>query len=300
MKIDIKFFASVLIVFLFIVLPIFSIDWPQDEVASDSFYSYFGQYRGGGISTSLVFASPSEIKAVDDGVLLAVINDYSDGFDFFPSALGTAVVLSHEENLLTVYGNIDAETFPENVAKDSAQTSAKNRVITSGTVFGTSGNSAWQDGASSLEFQVIDTKAENAINPRSLMPRTGKELSLEVGGVVLVGRSGDERNLLLERVVPAGLYRVYRNRQAVSVPYKTRVSVNGTTVDEISYGTISQTNMDVFVSGRKQYPLAALYPNETRQLVGEANIAVGRNVLTVTLSDILGSETSLSWTITGQ
>lgn len=292
MRINIKFFASVLIVFLFTILPIFCIDWPQDEVASDSFYSYFGQYRGGGISTSLVFASPSEIKAVDDGVLLAIISDYTDGFDFFPSALGTAVVLSHEGNLLTVYGNIDAENFSGKMTK--------NRMITSGTVFGTSGNSAWQDGASSLEFQVIDTKSENAINPRSVMPRVGKELSLDVGGVVLVGRSGDERNLLRERVVPAGLYRVYRNRQAVAVPYKTRVSVNGTTVDEISYGTISQNNMEVFVSGRKQYPLSLLYPNETRQLVGEANIAVGRNVLTVTLSDILGSGNSISWTVTGQ
>ena len=51
---------------------------------------------------------------------------------------------------MTVYGNIDAESLPENLSE--------TKEITTGTPLGISGNSAWQQGHSSLEFQVIDTK----------------------------------------------------------------------------------------------------------------------------------------------
>lgn len=270
--------------------PLTSIDWPQDEVESDSFYSYFGQLRGGTISTSLIFASPSEIKAASDGRLLAVIGDYSDESDFFPSTLGTALILHHEGNLLTVYANIDSATLPQNIYE--------NEAIKSGTVFGSSGNSAWQQGNSSLEFQVVDANSGTALNPRVLMPRVGRELPLTLGAITLENRDGKRYNLLLDRNLPAGTYNVYRERQTVAVPYKSRVTVNGTTVDLTNFDTIKQVGTEVYISSKKQQPTATVYPDSQLQFLGQVSLTPGRNILGLTLSNIIGEETNSSWNLT--
>lgn len=279
----------ILAVLCVISFPLISIDWPQDEVASDSFFSYFGQFRGGTISSSLVFASPSEIKAVNDGELLIVVGDYTDDTGFFPSTLGTAVILSHEDGLLTVYANIDSATLADSVWQTTQ--------IKTGTVFGTSGNSAWQQGRSSLEFQVVDYNNNAALNPRVLMPRTGNELPLTVGAVTLESRNGTRHNLLIDRNLPAGTYRVYRERQKIAAPYKTRVSINGTTVDEIRYDLLSQNGPELCVQGKRPYSIAVVYPNDTLQLLGEATLTPGRNILGITLTNILGEETQSSWNL---
>ena len=59
-------------------------EWPQEQqIQSDSFYSYFGQLRGDTISNSLIFSDPSEIKAADNGCLTVIIKEYNDDTDFF-------------------------------------------------------------------------------------------------------------------------------------------------------------------------------------------------------------------------
>lgn len=271
--------------------PLLSIDWPQDEVASDSFYSYFGQFRGNTISTSLIFALPSEIKSADDGRLLAVIGDYADDTSFFPSTLGSAVILQHEGNLLTVYGNIDGHTLPKSIYSTNE--------IKKGTVFGTSGNSAWNEGHSSLEFQVIDPKNGTALNPRTIMPRAGNELPLTISSITLESRNGTRHNLNLERNLPAGIYKVYRERQKVAVPYKTRVTINGTTADETSYDIMRQSENEVYLSARNQYSISTVYPpNSNMHFLGQVSLTPGRNILGIILTNILGEITQSSWNIT--
>ena len=46
----------------------FSFDWPQADVTKDSFNSYFGQNRGGILSTSIIFSEPEEVRAAEDGL----------------------------------------------------------------------------------------------------------------------------------------------------------------------------------------------------------------------------------------
>ena len=89
----------------------FAFEWPQEEkILSDS---YFGQLRGNTISSSLIFANPSEIKASEEGDITIIIEEHNDDSDFFPSTLGNAVVVEHKDNILTVYGNIDANLLAE-------------------------------------------------------------------------------------------------------------------------------------------------------------------------------------------
>ena len=270
---------------------IFAFNWPQTQIIqSDQFYSYFGQLRGNTISNSLIFSDPSEVKAADDGKISIVISDFEDYTDFFPSTLGNAVIISHNDNLLTVYGNIDQniESYDVWDCKE----------VKTGTILGMSGITAWQQGLSSLEFHVIDTKNNAAINPRILMPRVGKELPLYYGDVTLKSKSGKSFNAKTPNIVPSGIYKIYKNRQAVAVPYKTRVSINGTVVDQISYDILNQNENQIVASGKKSYPKNILYPDNDLQLLGEATLTPGKNLLQLNLVDILGKETPASYLIT--
>lgn len=261
----------------------FSFDWPQTKVVqSDKFYSYFGQLRGGTISSSLIFSDPSEIKAADSGKVSVVITDFQDATNFFPSTLGNSIIIAHKDNILTVYGNIDFDTITD-AARES-----KN--IETGTILGSSGNTAWQQGHSSLEFQVIDTKDNTAINPRILMPRVGQELPLYYGEVILQNRNGKQFKVASQNTVPSGSYKIYRKRQSIAAPYKTRVSINGTIVDQISYDILMQSDLQLCAIGKKNYPKSVLYPNDELQLMGEATLPPGKNSIQLSLSDILGKE----------
>ena len=268
----------------------FGFNWPQaDIVQSDAFYSYFGQRRGNTISSSLIFSEPSEIKAAEAGQTAVIIREYDEDTAFFPSALGNAVILSHSDTILTVYANIDSETIAKNA--DEIE------MVAAGTALGMSGNSAWQQGRSSLEFQVIDCANNTAINPRIMMPRIGKELPLFSSGIQVMNRYGKLIETARNTSVPAGIYRVYQKRQSAAVPYKTMLTVNGTLLDSISYDVLRQDGTELCVSGRKNYPPAVLYPTDSLILVGELSVSPGYNTVMITLADILGAEAETSFTL---
>ncbi|MGN0728131.1 peptidoglycan DD-metalloendopeptidase family protein [Treponema sp.] len=264
-----------------------SFDWPQKEIQTDSFFSYFGQLRGNTISSSLIFKDSSEIKAADKGKVIAVISDHSDDFGWFESALGNSIIISHNDGLSTVYSNLDDGSIPAKIEADGS--------VESGEYLGISGNSGWQEGESYLEFKVFDSENSSAVNPRILMPRTGKELPLSAGTITLIDSNGTSRNLLIERRLPAGKYRVYRTRQNVAVPYKTIVSVNGTTVESISYDVLTESSGKLGVSGNSHYSVKEIYPDSTRQLAGIVQLNKGSCTLGITVVNILNSASSISY-----
>lgn len=277
-----------LLIVSFISSAIFAFDWPQEKIVqADQFYSYFGQLRGDTISNSLIFSEPSEIKAADDGKIVIFLSDYDEATDFFPSTLGNAVIIAHQDKILTVYANIDSESVNKEIfTADSVQTGFK---------LGMSGNSAWQQGKSSLEFQVIDTKDNTSINPRLLMPRIGKELPLYYNEIYLQDKNGRNFNIQAQNVLPKGIYKIYKKRQSTAVPYRTRVAINGATEDNLSYDLLRQDDGQICVSGKKNYPKNILYPNNDLMLLGEANLPKGKIALQLTLFDILGKETPATY-----
>lgn len=277
-----------LLIVSFISSAIFAFDWPQEKIVqADQFYSYFGQLRGDTISNSLIFSEPSEIKVADDGKIVIFLSDYDEATDFFPSTLGNAVIIAHQDKILTVYANIDSESVNKEIfTADSVQTGFK---------LGMSGNSAWQQGKSSLEFQVIDTKDNTSINPRLLMPRIGKELPLYYNEIYLQDKNGRNFNIQAQNALPKGIYKIYKKRQSSAVPYRTRVAINGATEDNLSYDLLRQDDGQICVSGKKNYPKNILYPNNDLMLLGEANLPKGKIALQLTLFDILGKETPATY-----
>lgn len=267
-----------------VCIGLFAFNWPQQDVSRNSFYSTFGQLRGGTFNTSLIFSEPAEVVASDAGTVLAVVGDTSGEMGWFESPLGNAIILAHDDELLSVYANL---------ATTSIDSSAKR--IQAGAKLGTSGSSGWQHGQSSLEFQIIDTQKGSVINPRLLMPRLNTEQQTRLYGIVAVNRNGEEYDLRIRRTLPAGSYTLYRSREQGAMPYTTTVSVNGAAVETITFDMLNRTNRMLTVTGKRPYTAAEIYPTSARQLLAEINLSNGRNTLNITTADINGMETSLTY-----
>ena len=266
---------------------LFAFDWPQNEILSDSFYSYFAQLRGGTIGTSLVFSESREVKAADEGHLLAVISEHDED-ELFESTLGNAVVLAHKDSLVTVYANLDAKNLPALYELRDVQT---------GTSFGETGTSSWQQGEGCLEFQVLDTKNHTYVNPRILMPRIGKEHQITIKNVTAVSKKGTAYDLGTAKTIPAGVYQLYRERQEIAMPYKTTVFINGAVAEALTYDTLSEVNGKISVSGKKNYDVRVMYPDSEKQFLGEVTLAKGKNSIMIIAADILGKEKQIVYTV---
>ena len=270
-------------------LTAFCFDWPQNEVSKKSFNSYFGQNRGGILSTSVIFSEPEEVMAAEDGYITAILTDDSDDTDFFPSTLGTAVILAHNDDLISVYGNLDAETL---TLKNNNE-----HKIDAGAIIASSGNSGFQDNHGNLEFMIIDVKNKSAINPIVLMPRAEEEIPLTLSGIMIVSKNNDYYDINTYKTYTSGLYKVYFKRNPVAAPYKTSVSINGIVVDQLSYDMITQENNKLCIIGKKKYTDADIFPNENLQLLGEVMFTPGRATLGLSISDMLGNVKQLNYNI---
>lgn len=273
----------------FLLTSLFSFDWPQSEITKNSYNSYFGQNIGNKLNTSITFSEPAEIKAAENGHILCILTEENDDSIFFPSTLGTAVILSHDDNLLSVYGNIDSETIS---LKDKNET-----FLDSGSILGQSGNSGFQTKKGNLEFQIIDAKNKSAINPKVLMPRSETEIPLVLSGIKVENKNNTFFDLNNVRNYSSGLYRIYFKRNDIATPYKTTVLINGVVVDQISYDTIIQENNKLCVSGKKKYTSSDVYPDNELQLLGEAMFTPGRATLVLSISDVFGNSKQLSYNI---
>lgn len=285
---NLKNFVFTTLLFLF-AQSVYSFDWPQSEITANSFKSYFGQNRDSLLSTSLIFTEPTEIKAAEKGFILAILTEDKDEMDFFPSTLGTAVIISHEDNMLSVYGNIDQETLTLNYRN--------SKTVDAGEIIGQVGISGYQVEKGNLEFQIIDTNNKSAINPKILMPRTESELPLRFAGIMIESKDKDIYDANIYKTYKSGLYRVYFKRNEIAVPYKTAVSINGILVDQISYDTITQRDNKLCVNGKKKYTSADVFPDGQLQLLGEAMFTPGRVDLGLSITDFFGNVQQLNYNI---
>jgi hypothetical protein len=268
---------------------LFGIEWPQEDYNNDAFNSYFGQNVAGKISTSLVFRDPAEVKAMNDGKILIVMTDVADDSEFFPSTLGNTVILCHEDDLISVYANLDGETLEE-------KTEAK-KTFAEGEIIAETGNSGWQEKRSNLEFQIIDLQKSTAINPKILLPRAENEIEYTLTGIMLQNKDGKFFDIRENKIYPSGLYKVFQTRNEIAAPYKTTVTINGVVVDEIAFDTIGQENGKLYLIGKKKYNSEDLYPDKNLLLLGEMMLTPGRSTLGLTAQNFLGKIKQQSYVI---
>ncbi|MDR3312152.1 MAG: hypothetical protein LBS64_03360 [Spirochaetaceae bacterium] len=275
--------AGILGAFLGItVAPAF--EWPQLNVNAASFASGFAQLRGGILSGSLVFGAPQEVFASDPGVVLVVLREVDDGSDSFHSPLGNAVIIDHNDDMVTVYGNLRAINLIPGVAE-----------VDGGHFLGVAGFSGWQpvvpsQTAQGLEFQMIDTRQSQVINPRVLMPHLADEPVFRIYGLSMDNNHGDLFRLSEAPAFPAGVYLLYYETDPQHIPYRTIVSVNGTTAETLTYDAITERNGRLTIRGKRYYTREELYPGGNSMLLGEVPFLRGRNTIRVVVSNINGVE----------
>ena len=275
---------------LFISTLLSAFEWPHDNTEKAFLKSYFGQKRGKQISTSLIFANPEPVKCIEDGKVLIIMSDEQDDSYFFPSALGTCVIVAHDDSLISVYGNLDQDSVKQSLDKKS--------FVKSGEILGEIGNTNWQSETSSLEFQIIDVQKGSAINPKILLPRTDNEIPISLGEIVVEHKIGNRISLKNQKSFPSGLYRIYQKRNPIASPYKTSVTINGVVVDQISYDAVYQENNKTYVVGKKKYTNSDIYPDSEYQLLGETVFTSGKSTLGLSIEDFLGKTIAQTFVIT--
>lgn len=272
-----------------IPLHLFAIEWPQEEHNDGSILSYFAQNVGNNISTSIIFTDPSEVKAIKDGTILIVMSDIEDDSEFFPSALGSSIILAHDDDIISVYGNFDRDSLKQNTA---GKTSVKE-----GEIMGETGNSGWQEKRSNLEFQIIDTQKSTAINPKLLLPRVDNEKDYNLSGILIQNKDGVFYDLKENRTFSSGMYKVYHLRNKISVPYKITATINGVIVDEISLDTIGEADGRLYVTGKERYYSKDLYPDQQLILSGEMMLTPGKSTLGLTVVNFLGKTKQITYNL---
>lgn len=270
---------------------LFAFDWPITEPEVNPTASYFGQNKGGVLSTSLIFTTPSEVHSTENGKVLMLLTEETDDNDFFPSTLGTAFIVQHNDNLISVYGNLDTDY----INSDKTLQQADN--ISTGDYLGLSGDSGWQDKKTSLEFQILDTLNKSAINPQILLAKTGSKNKISIQNIFLENKNGELFDLRITKTFPSGIYRFYETRDEITVPYKSSILINGVLSDQISYDTIIQENGKSCVIGKKKYSSSDIYPNDKILLLGEAMLTSGRTALTFTVQNIFDETKQTIYTI---
>ncbi len=276
------------VILMFFSAKAFSFDWPV-TFTREGISCHFGQLRGGMFNTGLIFErteeEPKEISSTEEGRITIVLEEHEES-GWFESTLGNAVIIAHDDELTTVYGNLEKLSSPENAYIDA------------GVKIGKTGKSAWSEKNTGLEFQISDAKDNAFINPLILMPRLSSHPALTLFDIVLESKNGRTYDINLIKNLPAGSYNLYRKRQDYIAPYKTSIYVNGAEIESVTYDTIKFKNNRLCVQGTDTYSVKEIYPADARQFTGQVLLPHGRNTLTITVSDIIGNEKSLTYNLT--
>lgn len=268
-------------------------EWPAKNLdASEPFFT-FAQNRKGRFNQSIIFKNAREAAATDKGKILAVITEKQGDGDWFESPLGNALVVSHDDALISVYGNLSQE---------SAAALSQKSFVQEGETLGTTAASSWSesDQEGSLEFQIADSNSKTFINPIILMPRSVKPPKISLEGISIENQFGRTYNMAALRSVPAGVYKVYKKRQADIVAYKSEIYVNGAEVEKIAKETIKGMDGRLAISGSDgSYESSEFYPSDELEFLGHVLLPHGSNTVTIKAADIYDSAVTANYSVSG-
>ena len=282
-----KIFSIAVVFSLFSNL--FCFDWPLRKVEPAQISGFFGQKNGTVPSTSITISEAEEVISSDTGKTLIVLEDSLDDTDFFPSTLGTAIIMSQEDNLICVYSNLD---------RYSIRTKNSTKEIYKGEAIAKAGNSGYQKKENSLNFQLIDIKERKAINPLTILPQISNLPALSINNLQVRNKNAVAYDLQYAKNFNAGVYRHYFKRNDLAVPYKTSILLNGELSDAIILNSINQEGGKCNIMGIKNYSASEIYPDDKYMMIGETHLKPGKFTLSLLFTDIKGDTRQLNYNIT--
>ncbi len=278
-----KYFFSILFLLLLPFQFLLSLELPADNPV---FLSVFGQHTPHGVfEEGLIFAEPAVVRAADTGtVLINLEKQYS--VRNFPSTLGNAVIIFHDEGLQTVYANLDE--------MDSIRV---RHHVEMGSLIGKTGNSAWGT-AKSLPFQVIDTEKHVYINPLLILPAVDDDIKPKIKTVFIRNEKKNSIELGEKKTVAQGSYDLFAHitdqthvDSPVINPFRISVLVNGVNIRSIPFEIITIQDRHAYLGNTAFYD-KLLYQNNNLMYLGKIMLNRGTSKITITARDITGNQRS--------
>ena len=272
-----KTVCIVLIISSFFALNAF--EWSQNPVEIEESFS---ENRGDCFNTGIVYADDGFVFVAETGnVIISLKNQ--DTMGLFNSPLGNSVILVHDNNMMSVYSNLD-----------KTADSLTNEYLPVGEVIAESGNSSWHPKTNENKgssFKVIDTERQTAINPMILMKDKVAKEYIQIKGLKAIDRRGKTIDLYNGASIEAGQYTLYMQRPQNTMIHESQVSLNGEVKETIAYDSIIQSDDSLTVQGNRNYTYSEIYPDSQSMRLADVLLQRGSNTIEILLSNNGDSQT---------
>jgi hypothetical protein len=272
---------------VFIASGLSALEWPVAEIKVKSF---FGQRDEARISGGIALADADVVRASGNGkrVISIARNGNMNGF---PSTLGNAVIIAHDDGLLSVYGNLD-----------STDRVSTHETLETGAILGSAAASGWAR-QGELIFQVIDKERKTMLNPMLVLPALPDSRGPVIKNVIAMSGSGQIAALGAAKFVRQGQYRLYADiadtvdgSQAPLAPFRVSVLVNGSEAASIPFEVLRAEGGKVYLDS-PAYTTATLYSDPERMFLGEITLNRGRADISVIARDTAGNERNVLFSL---
>jgi hypothetical protein len=280
-----KLFFSILL-FLPLVAGV-DLEWPVADIQPIRF---FGQRSDGVMESGITGKQADTVRAAGNGTLLLTMQSNSN-MNGFPGTLGNAVIIAHDEGLLSVYGNLDAVDRVSGLVEIESQ-----------TFLSATGTSAWGFPHECI-FQVVDNEKKTYLNPLLLLPALKDNRAPLVKNVILISGNKQSFPLGTARMVKQGKYKLYASvtdsidtGNAELSPFRVTVQVNGSEQATIPFEMMHETGGLLFLS-TSEYTWANLYADPDRMFLGDLSLSRGKADILIIARDIAGNERTFPFTL---
>jgi hypothetical protein len=259
-----------------------ALEWP---VQTPKVVSLFGQRSRGVIEPGIVLENVETVQSAGNGSILMTL-ETNMNMSGFPGTLGNAVILSHDEGLLTVYGNLSSIDRANELTH-----------VETGTFLATAGTTAWGYPSSCI-FQVIDSEQKALLNPLMLLPLLPDQHGPSIKNVI-VAKNDQIYALGTTKSVRQGKYRIYADIPDTITgfndelaPFRISVQVNGAEQASVPFEILTGNAGRLSLSN-SAYTWNEMYKDPDRIYLGELTLSRGRADIAVIARDIAGNERSV-------
>ena len=259
------------------------LEWPVQEFKPTHF---FGQRSEQGMETGLILENSGTVRASADGTVLLRLEENTN-MSGFPNALGNTVILTHDDGLLTVYGNLDSI---DRVSEASH--------VELSSILGKTGSSGWGNPTDCI-FQVIDQTKKTILNPLMLLPGFKDRHAPNIRNVVLVSQNGQTIAPGSVDAVRQGTYRLYAdicdtidNASTELSPFRITVLINGKEHTLIPFEQMKESDGKLYLSS-PAFTRDTFFSDPTRIFLGEISLIRGQADISLMVKDTAGNERSV-------